>query len=95
MHPFDRYAAFTDLTALKAASEKPLRKSLRVNTLKTSVELFKKRAGERGWQLTPVPWCPLRASAGEAASMAAAKPARAKIDFLLIKASLYGVTTRK
>ncbi len=57
-HPFDRYSAFTDLAALKAASVKPLRKSLRVNTLKTSIEQFTKRAGERGWQLSPVPWCP-------------------------------------
>lgn len=58
MHPFDRYSAFTDLAALNAASAKPLRKSLRVNTLKSSVEKFKAWAGERGWQLTPVPWCP-------------------------------------
>ncbi|NOS67314.1 MAG: NOL1/NOP2/sun family putative RNA methylase [Candidatus Peribacteraceae bacterium] len=57
-HPFDRYAAFTDLAALNAASVKPLRKSLRVNTLKTSVEEFKAAAQKRGWQLSPVPWCP-------------------------------------
>ncbi|MSR86867.1 NOL1/NOP2/sun family putative RNA methylase [Candidatus Peribacteria bacterium] len=57
-HPFDRYAAFTDLSALKAASVKPLRKSFRVNTLKSSVEQFKTIAGERGWQISPVPWCP-------------------------------------
>ncbi|MDD5469429.1 MAG: NOL1/NOP2/sun family putative RNA methylase [Candidatus Peribacteraceae bacterium] len=57
-HPFDRYAAYTDLAALNAASAKPLRKSLRVNTLKTSVAAFKAWAEKEAWQLTPVPWCP-------------------------------------
>lgn len=57
-HPFDRYSAFTDLAALKIASEKPLRKSLRVNTLKSSVEDFKKWAAQKQWQLSPIPWCP-------------------------------------
>ncbi len=56
-HPFDRYSPYTDLAALKAASERPLRKSLRVNTLKYSVEQFKTWAAEQNWQLTPVPWC--------------------------------------
>ncbi len=55
-HPFDRYAAFTDLAALKEASSQPLRKCVRVNTLKCSVEAFKNWAEERGWKLTPVPW---------------------------------------
>jgi 16S rRNA (cytosine1407-C5)-methyltransferase len=57
MHPFDRYSAFTDLAALNDFSAKPLRKSVRVNTLKISVEDFKKYAAKKGWQLTPVPWC--------------------------------------
>ncbi len=57
-HPFDRYSSFTNLDLLKAASNKPLRKSLRVNTLKSSVAQFKKWAGERGWKLNPVLWCP-------------------------------------
>jgi 16S rRNA (cytosine1407-C5)-methyltransferase len=57
-HPFDRYAVFTDLKALTEWSSKPLRKSIRVNTLKTSVDAFKKWAAERGWTLEPVPWCP-------------------------------------
>jgi len=55
-HPFDRYAPFTDLAALKAASNRPLRKCVRVNTLKCSVETFKKWAKEKGWKLSPVPW---------------------------------------
>lgn len=57
-HPFDRYALFTDLDALKKFSSKPLRKSLRVNTLKTSVDQIKALAAKRGWVLSPVPWCP-------------------------------------
>ncbi len=55
---FDRYAGFTDLAALNEWSSKPLRKSMRVNTLKSSVDDFKKWAAEKKWQLTPVPWCP-------------------------------------
>jgi len=35
----------------------PFRKSIRVNTLKTSVEDFKKFAKEREWELDPVLWC--------------------------------------
>lgn len=56
-HPFDRYADFTDLTLLKEYSERPLRKCLRVNTLKMSVEDFTKYAQEKGWELKQVPWC--------------------------------------
>ncbi len=56
-HAFDRYAAFTDLPALNAISALPLRKSLRVNTLKTTIEAVRAHAGRRGWVLTPVPWC--------------------------------------
>lgn len=57
IHPFDRYAAFTDLAALLQATDRPLRKSVRVNTLKCSVEEFRAWAKERGWSLTPIPWC--------------------------------------
>jgi 16S rRNA (cytosine1407-C5)-methyltransferase len=56
-HPFDRYAAFTDVEALKAASERPLRKSMRVNTLKCSVPEFLEWAAKKGWTVAPVPWC--------------------------------------
>ncbi len=55
---FDRYAGFTDLAALNEWSQKPLRKGIRVNTLKSSVEDFQKWAAEKNWKLTPVPWCP-------------------------------------
>ncbi len=37
--------------------QKPLRKSIRVNTLKISVEDFQKIAEEKGWELEPIPWC--------------------------------------
>src|SRR3989344_8314943 len=57
LHSFNRYSPFTDLQALKEASSKPLRKSLRVNTLKSSIEKFQKWAEERGWKLEQVPWC--------------------------------------
>jgi 16S rRNA (cytosine1407-C5)-methyltransferase len=40
-----------------AACQRPLRKSIRVNTLKISVAQFCQRAAEHDWQLTPIPWC--------------------------------------
>lgn len=40
-----------------AACKRPLRRSIRVNTLKISVSSFLLRAKEKGWKLTPVPWC--------------------------------------
>lgn len=39
------------------ACRRPLRKALRVNTLKISVSEFQKKAQLLGWQLQPVPWC--------------------------------------
>ncbi len=39
------------------ACQTPLRKSVRVNTLKLSVGEFKQRALAWGWELTPIPWC--------------------------------------
>ena len=38
-------------------SQRPLRKSIRINTLKISIVAFKKRAQLNQWQLTPIPWC--------------------------------------
>lgn len=40
-----------------AACQRPLRKSIRVNTLKVTIEEFTQRAQQKGWQLEPVPWC--------------------------------------
>lgn len=54
---FNRYGAFTDLQSLNDWSARPLRKSVRVNTLKISVEDFLAYGKKKGWELTPVPWC--------------------------------------
>lgn len=40
-----------------AACQRPLRRSIRVNTLKISVADFLQLVEPYGWQLTPVPWC--------------------------------------
>lgn len=40
-----------------AACQRPLRRSIRINTLKISVEDFLTLVAPYGWQLTPVPWC--------------------------------------
>ncbi|NDJ57987.1 16S rRNA (cytosine(1407)-C(5))-methyltransferase RsmF [Enterobacteriaceae bacterium 4M9] len=53
----DAMPADYDFDAFIAACQRPLRRSLRVNTLKISVEDFLARVAPYGWQLTPVPWC--------------------------------------
>lgn len=40
-----------------AACQRPLRRSIRVNTLKISVADFLHLVAPYGWQLTPIPWC--------------------------------------
>lgn len=40
-----------------AACQRPLRRSIRVNTLKISVDDFLTLVAPYNWQLTPVPWC--------------------------------------
>ncbi len=40
-----------------ATCQRPLRRSIRVNTLKISVEDFLALVAPYSWQLTPVPWC--------------------------------------
>lgn len=40
-----------------AACKRPLRRSIRVNTLKTTVDAFLIRAKSKGWNLIPIPWC--------------------------------------
>lgn len=40
-----------------AACQRPLRRSLRVNTLKITVADFLQLVAPYGWQLTPIPWC--------------------------------------
>lgn len=46
-----------DFAAFVAACQRPLRRSLRVNTLKISVSDFLDHVSPYGWQLTPIPWC--------------------------------------
>ncbi len=46
-----------DRDATLAACRRPLRKSIRVNTLRISVDEFKRLASENGWLLDPIPWC--------------------------------------
>ncbi|OCQ23638.1 16S rRNA (cytosine(1407)-C(5))-methyltransferase RsmF [Pseudoalteromonas luteoviolacea] len=41
-----------------SSCQKPLRLSIRVNTLKMSVAEFELEAQKIGWQITPIPWCP-------------------------------------
>nr|WP_255569887.1 16S rRNA (cytosine(1407)-C(5))-methyltransferase RsmF [Erwinia sp. S43] len=41
-----------------AISQQPLRRSLRVNTLKISVADFLTLVAPMAWSLTPIPWCP-------------------------------------
>ncbi|QHM71247.1 Ribosomal RNA small subunit methyltransferase F [Mixta intestinalis] len=45
------------LQAFLAISQQPLRRSLRVNTLKISVDDFLRQTARYGWRLTPIPWC--------------------------------------
>ncbi|MGF1684250.1 16S rRNA (cytosine(1407)-C(5))-methyltransferase RsmF [Photobacterium minamisatsumaniensis] len=40
-----------------AICKTPLRRSIRVNTLKISVDDFLVRVADKGWHLSPVPWC--------------------------------------
>ena len=50
----ERYSKLTDFEIFKEYSMKPLRKSIRVNTLKISIPDLKKRIP---YPLTPIPWC--------------------------------------
>ncbi|MBW2972304.1 NOL1/NOP2/sun family putative RNA methylase, partial [Candidatus Woesearchaeota archaeon] len=52
----DRYSQLTDIEKFKEYSFSYLRKSIRVNTLKTDVKSLVKRVSKE-WKLTPIPWC--------------------------------------
>ncbi|MCB9361802.1 RsmB/NOP family class I SAM-dependent RNA methyltransferase [Candidatus Woesearchaeota archaeon] len=52
----ERYSALTDFEKFKEYSFKRLRRAIRVNTLKISVEEVVRRLSPE-WELTPVPWC--------------------------------------
>src|SRR3989344_1732332 len=51
----ERYSKLTDFNLFKEYSLKPLRKSIRINTLKISVQELKERLKE--FSLEPIPWC--------------------------------------
>lgn len=46
-----------DMDSFLACCRTPLRRSIRVNTLKISVSDFLERIRDKDWQLTPIPWC--------------------------------------
>jgi len=52
----ERYSKLTDFKEFKEYSLSFLRRSIRVNTLKISVNELKKRLGKK-WNLKQVPWC--------------------------------------
>ena len=52
----ERYSKLTDFEEFKKYSLAYLRRSVRINTLKISIEKAKKRL-ERSWILEQVPWC--------------------------------------
>ncbi len=53
----ERYSGLTDWEAFKKYSLSFLRRSIRVNTLLSSVKEVKKSIEAKGWKLTPIPWC--------------------------------------
>jgi NOL1/NOP2/sun family putative RNA methylase len=53
----NRYKDLTDWDEFKRVSLTFLRRSIRINTLKKSVEPVKKSLFEQGWHLTQIPWC--------------------------------------
>lgn len=52
----EQYSKLTDFDKFKEYSLSFLRRSIRVNTLKISVNELVKRL-EKDWELTPIPWC--------------------------------------
>jgi len=52
----ERYSQLTDWEEFKKISLSFLRRSIRVNTLKISIDELKKNL-EKNWVLEPVPWC--------------------------------------
>jgi len=53
----ERYSVLTDWDSFKMYSLSYLNRSLRVNTLKITVEILKERLEKKGWILEQVPWC--------------------------------------
>lgn len=53
----NRYSKLTDWDTFRKVSLTYLRRSVRINTLKKSVEEVKESLAKKGWILTPIPWC--------------------------------------
>lgn len=51
------FSELTDFETFREYCLRPLRRAIRVNTLKIDVERVRQRL-EGDWELTPVPWCP-------------------------------------
>jgi len=52
-----RYSALTDWEPFKTFSLSFLRRSIRINTLKTTIKETKESIEKKGWILDPIPWC--------------------------------------
>jgi tRNA (cytosine49-C5)-methyltransferase len=53
----EHYSQLTDWDAFIHYSLQYLRRSIRINTLKTTIPGVKKSLEEKDWILTPIPWC--------------------------------------
>lgn len=53
----ERYSKLTDWEQFKKYSLSFLRRSIRINTLTTSVKETKESIEAKGWKLEPIPWC--------------------------------------
>jgi len=53
----DRYSDLTDWEQFRCYSLAFLRRSIRINTLTTTIAKTKKTIEAKGWKLTPIPWC--------------------------------------
>jgi tRNA (cytosine49-C5)-methyltransferase len=53
----ERYSALTEWEPFKEFSLSFLRRSIRINTLITTIKKTKTSIENKGWKLTPIPWC--------------------------------------
>ena len=53
----DRYSALTDWKEFKEYSLSFLRRSIRINTLVTTIKETKESIEKKGWKLIQIPWC--------------------------------------